>query len=88
MAQKRAAAYSETEEFLQWVEDTGRPQDWRLMLTSKPPKDADFEVVQRFAVPLAYRKQVEMVPCSICSPSAPKFWKVILLVSLKNNATG
>lgn len=75
----RATAYSEINEFLQWVEDTGRPQDWRLTVTSRPTKDADFEVMQRFEIPLAYRKKVEMVPCSICSPNSPKFWEGYLV---------
>jgi hypothetical protein len=63
---------SEIVEFLQFVEDTGRPQEWRFVLRTSPPKEAEFQVVTKFSVPLKHRKAGMMVPCPVCRPNGPK----------------
>lgn len=69
-----ASAASEIDEFIRFLGATGRPHEWRLILKSPPPRDAELYVAKRFTVEEAFRTKVERVPCAVCSPKGPKFW--------------
>lgn len=63
------------QEFLDWVRDTGRPDEWRYHEKSQPPRDKDFVELKSFQVPENKRADVGMATCPICSPRAPKYFE-------------
>ncbi len=63
------------QEFLDWVRDTGRPDQWRYHEKSQPPRDKDFVELKPFQIPENKRAEVGMATCPICSPNAPKYFE-------------
>ena len=66
------------ERFLQHVRETGQPETFPSIDTSKPPRDADMVFLKRFPINRARRPDLDMVPCPICSPNSPKYLDGIL----------
>jgi len=67
-----------TDEFLQWVRDTGRPDAWRYHDNSPPPPDQEYEELVTFDIPTKHRPSVGMASCPICSPEKPKYFQGVL----------
>lgn len=67
------------ERFLQHVRETGQPETFPSIDTSKPPRDADMVFLKRFSINRARRPNLEMAPCPICSPNSPKYLDGILV---------
>jgi len=60
--------------FLAHVRDTGQPETFDLISTTKPPKDGAVVALRTsISVPLAKRPLRDRAPCPICSPANPKF---------------
>lgn len=59
--------------FLQHVRDTGEPESFPSITTTKPPPDSRPVFLRRFSIDRKRRRDGEMAPCPICSPASPKY---------------
>jgi len=59
--------------FLQSVRDTGEPETFPSITTTKPPPDSKPVFLRRFSIDRKCRRDGEMAPCPICSPASPKY---------------
>lgn len=60
--------------FKDWLKETGRPEDFPQISTSRPPKDTDLSLLHGpFRVNRSLRPDGALVPCPICQPTSPKF---------------
>lgn len=60
--------------FRDWLKETGRPEDFPQISTSRPPKDTDLSLLHGpFRVNRSLRPAGSLVPCPICQPTSPKY---------------
>ena len=65
--------------FLQHVLKTGEPETFPTIEVSPPSKDCQPTLLASFDVDRKKRRDGQLVPCPICSPSSPKYGKGYLV---------
>ena len=68
------------EAFLQHVRETGEPENFPSITTTKPAPDSPPVFLRRFSIDRRKRRDGDMAPCPICSPAAPKYLNDAYLV--------
>lgn len=59
--------------FLQHVRDSGEPESFLSITTTKPKPDSRPVFLRRFSIERKRRRDGDMAPCPICSPASPKY---------------
>jgi hypothetical protein len=60
--------------FKEWIKETGRPEDFPQISTSRPPKDTELSLIYGpFRINRSLRIDGTLVPCPICRPFSPKY---------------
>jgi hypothetical protein len=68
-----------TDAFRRHVADTGAPETFDRISTTKPPNTGRLIVLAEFHAEKGKRVGGDMVPCPICSPTAPQFLQGLLI---------
>jgi hypothetical protein len=61
------------EAFLQHVRETGEPECFPSITTSKPAPNSRPVFLRQFSIERKRRRDGDMAPCPICSPASPKY---------------
>ena len=65
--------------FRRHITDTGAPETFGRISTTKPPTTGRLNVLTEFNAEKGKRAGGDMAPCPICSPSAPQFLQGLLI---------
>jgi hypothetical protein len=68
-----------TQGFLRHVAETGCPETFAQISTTRPPSEGDLKVLTRFSASREKRLDQALAPCPICSPWDPKYLTGVLI---------